>query len=164
MSSKIAALAGAVIALVASSPVHATGVRTDKNLSLDLAATIAETALATCRGNGFHVSITVLDRAGEALVFFRDDGASPHTVENSRRKAYTARTFGIPSSEFAGHISEPPRQAQATLPGIIALAGGLPIKAGTEVIGSIGVSGSPGGEKDEACGQAGIDKVADQLK
>ncbi len=136
----------------------------DKNLSLDLATTIAETALATCRGNGFHVSVTVLDRAGEILVFLRDDGSNPHTVENSRRKAYTARTFGISSAEFASHISEPPRQAQATLPGIIALAGGLPIKAGAEVIGAVGVSGSPGGEKDEACGKSGIDKVADQLK
>lgn len=164
MSPKIATLLGVAVALALTSPAGAAGVRMEKNLSLDLATAIAETALATCRGDGFHVSITVLDRAGEALVFLRDDGANPHTVENSRRKAYTARTFGTPSSEFAGHISEPPRQAQATLPGIIALAGGLPIKVGTEVIGAIGVSGSPGGEKDEACGQSGIDKVADQLK
>ena len=45
---------------------------------------------------------------------------------------------------------------------VIALAGGLPIKVGDEVIGAVGVSGSPG--KDDDCAQAGIDKVADQLK
>ncbi len=164
MSLKIPMLAGVAAALALSSPAHATGVRTEHNMSLDLASTIAETALATCRSTGFHISVTVLDRSGEIIAFFRDDNSNPHTVENSRRKAYTARTFGIPSSEFASHISEPPRQAQATLPGIIALAGGLPIKAGGEVIGSVGVSGSPGGEKDEACAKSGIDKVADQLK
>jgi uncharacterized protein GlcG (DUF336 family) len=48
--------------------------------------------------------------------------------------------------------------------GTIALGGGVPIKAGNEVIGAIGVSGAPGGEKDEACANAGIQKVADKLK
>jgi uncharacterized protein GlcG (DUF336 family) len=50
------------------------------------------------------------------------------------------------------------------LTGIIAAQGALPIKAGDEVIGAVGVSGAPGGEKDEACSKAGIAKVADQLK
>jgi uncharacterized protein GlcG (DUF336 family) len=47
---------------------------------------------------------------------------------------------------------------------MIPARGALPIKAGQETIGAVGVSGAPGGDKDEACAKAGIDKVADQLK
>jgi uncharacterized protein GlcG (DUF336 family) len=50
------------------------------------------------------------------------------------------------------------------LAGVIAAAGALPIMVGEEVIGAVGVSGAPGGDKDEACAKTGIDKVADQLK
>jgi uncharacterized protein GlcG (DUF336 family) len=137
----------------------------ERNLSLDMARAIGETALETCRKNGFHVSVTVLDRAGQVRVSLRDDDARPHTLENSQRKAYTARTFGMPSSDFAARVpNEPPRAAQATLTGVIALAGGLPIKVGDDIIGAVGVSGSPGGEKDEVCAKTGIEKVAEQLK
>lgn len=158
-------LLGLAAAMALASPANAAGVVSEKNLSLDLARTIAETALATCRQNGFHVTITVLDRVALIRVQLRDDGSNPHTVENSYRKAYTARTFNRPSSEFAKSVAtDPTRQARATLPGVIALGGGMPIRAGNETIGSIGVSGSPGADKDEACAQSGIDKVADQLK
>jgi uncharacterized protein GlcG (DUF336 family) len=157
----------AAFALIAtlSSAAGAQGVVSERNLSLDLAKEIATTTLETCRKNGFHVSVTVLDRAAQVRVSLRDDGARPHTPENSRRKAYTARTFGVSSAEFASSLAtNPARVAQATLPGVIALAGALPIKVGDDIIGAVGVSGSPGGDKDEACAKAGIDKVADQLK
>ena len=91
-------------------------------------------------------------------------GAPPHTMENSQRKAYTARTFRIPSGEFAQRVKDNPTLGAVHLTGIIAAQGALPIKAGDEVIGAVGVSGAPGGEKGEACAKAGIDKVADQLK
>jgi len=89
---------------------------------------------------------------------------APAQPENSQRKAYTARTFRISSAEFTKRMTNDPVKAQMNLTGIIALAGALPIKVGDEVIGAVGVSGAPGGEKDEVCSQAGIDKVADQLK
>jgi uncharacterized protein GlcG (DUF336 family) len=152
-----------VLGLPTAAP--AQGVVSERNISLNLAWTIAEAALSTCRQNGFHVSVAVVDRSGEVRFWLRDDDARPHTFENSRRKAYTARTIGMPSGEFAKlTATEPARAAQATLPHIIALAGALPIKVGDEIIGAVGVSGSPGGDKDEACAKAGIDKVADQLK
>jgi uncharacterized protein GlcG (DUF336 family) len=50
------------------------------------------------------------------------------------------------------------------LSNVIANQGGLPIKFGDETIGGIGISGAPGGDKDEACAKAALDKVADQLK
>ena len=50
------------------------------------------------------------------------------------------------------------------IPGVVAIGGGVPIKIGDEIIGAVGVSGAPGGEKDEVCARAGIAKVADSLR
>jgi uncharacterized protein GlcG (DUF336 family) len=136
---------------------------TQKNISLAMAQTIANAALAQCESMGFKVSVTVVDRAGLALVMLRGDGAGLHTPEGSDRKAYTARTFSRPSAEFAKRmIDEPASVGSRSYTRVLALGGGLPIKAGNDVIGAVGVSGSPG--KDDVCSQAGIDKVADQLK
>jgi len=136
----------------------------EKSLSAAMTLTIAQTALETCTNQGYHVSVHVLGRNGEVLVAIRGDGAPPHTMENSQRKAYTARTFRIPSGEFAQRVKDNPSISAVHLTGIIAAQGALPIKAGDEVIGAVGVSGAPGGEKDEACAKTGLDKVADQLK
>ncbi len=135
-----------------------------KDLSLAMALTIATTAADTCKAQGNRVSVTVVGREGQVLVVLRGDGASPHTVENSRRKAYTARTFRVPSGEIARRVKDNPTLGLVHLSGVIALQGALPIKLGDDVIGAVGVSGAPGGDKDEACAKAGLDKVADQLK
>src|SRR6516164_3409429 len=137
---------------------------TEKSLSAAMALTIAQTALETCTKQGYHVSVHVLGRNAEVIVAVRGDGAPPHTMENSQRKAYTARTFRIPSGEFAQRVKDNPNISAVHLSGIIAAQGALPIKTGDEVIGAVGVSGAPGGEKDEACAKAGLDKIADQLK
>ena len=136
----------------------------EKSLSAAMALTIAQTALEACTRQGYHVSVHVLGRNGEVIVAVRGDGAPPHTMENSQRKAYTARTFRISSGEFAQRVKDNPSISAVHLTGIIAAQGALPIKVGDEVIGAVGVSGAPGGEKDEACAKAGLDKVADQLK
>jgi uncharacterized protein GlcG (DUF336 family) len=137
---------------------------TQKSLSAATALAIAQTALETCTKQGYHVSVHVVGRNGEVLVAVRGDEAPPHTMENSQRKAYTARTFRIPSGEFVQRVKDNPTLGAVHLTGIIAARGALPIKVGDEVIGAVGVSGAPGGDKDEACAKAGIDKVADQLK
>jgi uncharacterized protein GlcG (DUF336 family) len=112
---------------------------------------------------GFKVSVVVVDRAGLPIVTLRGDGAGLHTPEGADRKAYTARTYGSPSADFAKRVQTEPSYAPAMqYSRVLALSGGLPIKVGNEVIGAVGVSGSPG--KDDVCSQAGIDKVADQLK
>jgi len=137
---------------------------TEKALPAETAITIARTALETCTKEGYHVSVHVLGRNGEALVAVRGDGAPPHTMENSQRKAYTARTFRMSSGEFAQRVKDNPTLSAVHLTGVIAAQGALPIKVGDDAIGAVGVSGAPGGEKDEACAKAGLDKVADQLK
>jgi uncharacterized protein GlcG (DUF336 family) len=93
----------------------------------------------------------------------RVDGAGLHTPEGSERKAYTARTFSQPSADFVKRMTERPESVGSRrYTRVLALSGGLPIKAGNEIVGAVGVSGSPG--KDDVCSQAGIDKVADLLK
>jgi uncharacterized protein GlcG (DUF336 family) len=151
------------IAAALSSPAGAQGVVTQKSISLPMAQTIANAVIAKCQSMGFKISVSVLDRGGLALVMLRDEGASLHTVESSDRKAYTARTFRQPSAAIVKRIQDEPAVAGfKEYTRVIALAGGLPIKVGDDVIGAVGVSGSPG--KDDDCAQAGIDKVADQLK
>ena len=151
------------LACVLASPAGAQ-LLTEKSLSAAVALTIAQTALESCTKQGYRVSVHVLGRNGEVIVAIRGDSAPPHTMENSQRKAYTARTFRIPSGEFAQRVKDNPNISAVHLSGIIAAQGALPIKTGDEVIGAVGVSGAPGGEKDEACAKAGLDKVADQLK
>ena len=129
-----------------------------------MVVTMAQTAMETCKASGYRVSVTVLGNAGEVLIQLRGDGAGPHTMENSQRKAYTARTYRVPSGVWAENLAKDPLRAAQFVPGVIALAGGLPVKVGDEVIGAIGVSGAPGGEKDEVCAKAALDKVAEQLK
>jgi uncharacterized protein GlcG (DUF336 family) len=155
------AMAAAACALVL--PARAQLV-THKDLSAAMALTIAENALSTCVASGFHVSIAVLGRDAEPLVQIRGDGASPHTVENAFRKAYTARTFRMPSGEIAKRYKDDPSLFMVHLDHVIPAQGALPIKVGDDVVGAVGVSGSPGGDKDEVCAKAGIDKVADELK
>ena len=135
-----------------------------KDLSLGTALAIATTAIETCKTNGYRVSASVVGRAGEVILQLRGDGTGPHTMANSFRKAYTARTFRVPSGEIVERLKKDPQLAFVHLTNVIAAQGALPIKVGDDVIGAIGVSGAPGGEKDEACAKAGLDKVADQLK
>jgi uncharacterized protein GlcG (DUF336 family) len=135
---------------------------TQKVISMDMAQTMAQTAVMQCRANGYRVTATVLDNGGNIKMVIRDDGAGVGTIDISHRKAYSAVVFRRTSGETAkafGAMSPPPNVA-----GTVMLAGGVPIKAGTEVIGAIGVSGAPGGDKDEVCADAGIAKVADKLK
>jgi uncharacterized protein GlcG (DUF336 family) len=135
-----------------------------KDLTAAIAMEIASTTLATCKANGYSVSVTVVGRSGEIILQVRGDDANPHTFENSMRKAYTARTTRSPSGALVDRVKADPNLGLVHLTNVIAIQGGLPIKVGDDVIGAAGASGAPGGEKDEACVKAGLDKVADQLK
>jgi uncharacterized protein GlcG (DUF336 family) len=155
------ALAGLACAL--ATPASAQLV-SQKALSAGMALTMAETAIATCKGNGYKVSVTVVGLNGEVILQVRGDGTGPHTMENSMRKAYTARTFRIPSGDMVKRLKDNPQLSLIHLANVVAAQGALPIKVGEDVIGAIGVSGAPGGEKDEVCAKAAIDKVGDMLK
>jgi uncharacterized protein GlcG (DUF336 family) len=155
--------AAAVMILSTSSFSQAQGLMTQRSLSEQAALSVAQGALDKCHADGYHVSVTVLDASGLVKLQIRGDGTGPHTLEHGRRKAYTALTFKRTSAETAqawAAAGTPPPLIEGT----VAAGGGVPIKAGNEVIGAVGVSGAPGADKDEACANAGIAKIQDLLK
>ena len=156
-------LIGAGVACALATPASAQ-LLTRKDLSLATALAIAQTAHDTCKAQGYRVSVAVVGRNGELLVHLRGDGTGPHTMENSFKKAYTSRTFRVPSGEIGKRLKDNPQLGAVFLSNITPATGALPIMLGEEVIGAAGVSGAPGGDKDEACVKAAIEKVADQLK
>jgi uncharacterized protein GlcG (DUF336 family) len=115
---------GILAALAAQSP---SGLVTQRTLSLGLAKTMADAALAECKAKGFNTSVVVVDRAGQTIVALRDENASAQTMEMARRKAYTARMFRLPTLEFQKRTEEPKYKAQRDVADILALGGGVPI-------------------------------------
>ena len=149
--------------MIGSVGVGAQGVVMQRSLSLGLAKTIAEAALAECKGKGFNTSTVVVDRAGQVMVMLRDEQASAQTAEMARRKAYTARMFRTTTLEFQKRTADPAYAAQRDVADILALGGGVPIQVGNDIIGGVGSSGS-NQEQDDACAKAGVAKVAALLK
>ena len=130
-------LAGFAVAAVLSSPAGAQGIVTQKNITLALAQTIANAAIAQCRSMGYKISVTVVDREGLPIVMMRDDGAGLNTPEGSDRKAYTARAFNQPSAAFVKRLEDrPDTVGSRQYTRVLALAGGLPIKVGDEIVGA----------------------------
>jgi uncharacterized protein GlcG (DUF336 family) len=158
---RILVLIGVTVAL--SGHAGAQGVVLQRNLSLALARSIAEGAIAECKSKGFNTAVAVVDRAGQVMVILRDEQATAQQVEMARRKAYTARMFRTTTLEFQKRTMDPAYAAQRDIADILALGGGVPIQVGNDVIGGVGSSGSSQ-EMDDACAKAGIAKVADWLK
>jgi len=130
-------------------------------LSLGTANKAIHAAVDACKKDGYRVSVSVVDRAGVLRAMGRADGAGPHTVDSSRKKAYTAASVRRPTSELADLIMKVPTlQALREMNGeILILGGGLPIEIGGEVVGGIGVGGAPGAHLDDACAQDGLDAI-----
>lgn len=120
-----------------------------QHLDLDLktARRLADTALENCTG-----TVSVLDRGANLLVTLRGDGIGPHNTAASQRKAYTALSTKTPTRLFAERARSNPETANLnTLDELLLLGGGIPLFAGKELVGAIGVAGSGGGEQDENC-------------
>ncbi len=160
---KLSYIAGAALVSVVAGSADAQLVAS-KDLSVTMAVTIAQTAVETCKSQGYNVSAHVLGRGGEVLVAMRGDDTGPHTFENSMKKAWTARAQRAPSLNFANAVKQNPTAGAIHLTNMVPAQGGLPIMVGMDIVGAVGVSGAPGGDKDEACAKAGIDKVATLLK
>jgi uncharacterized protein GlcG (DUF336 family) len=156
-------LFGVAIAGLVPFPTAGQGLVTQRNLSLGMAKTIAEAALAECKAKGFNTAVAVVDRAGQVLVILRDEQGTAQQAEMARRKAYTARMFRMSTLEFQKRTAEPAYAAQRDVADILALGGGVPIQVGNDIIGGVGSSGSSQ-EMDDACARAGVAKVADLLK
>jgi uncharacterized protein GlcG (DUF336 family) len=141
----------------------AQGLPTMKILTVDVAQAIAQEAMAKCRADGYKVSVRVVDHANIEKAFVRDDGAGMATVQVATMKANSVMAFGRPSGPPPNLPAGAPVPAPV-VPGTINAMGGVPIKVGDQVIGAVAVSGAPGGDKDAACANAALTKVADKLK
>lgn len=130
-------------------------------LPLGHANKAVQAAMESCKKDGYRVSVSVVDRAGVLRAMGRADGAGPHTVDSSRKKAYTAASLRRPTTELAELINKVPTlQALREMnEQVLILGGGLPIEIGGEVVGGIGVGGAPGAHLDDACAQAGLDAI-----
>lgn len=133
----------------------------EATLPLALASKAAAAAVDKCSKDGYKVSATVVDRGGVIRALLRGDGAGPHTVDSSRKKAYTAASLGRTTSDLGELLVKMPHlQALREMnDNILILGGGLPIQFGSEVVGGIGVGGAPGTQLDDACAQAGLDAI-----
>jgi len=156
---------GAFALVFAAFGAHAQqAVRSEKNISLELANQIAAGAVAACAANGYPVAATVVDRAGGVRAVQRADMAGAHTLVSSERKAWTSASAKNPTQAMMEGAQKNPAGANLVhLPGFLLLGGGVPIKAGNEVIGAVGVGGAPGGHLDEQCANAALDKVKGAL-
>jgi len=126
---------------------------TERNMPLDIAVEAADAAVKACAAKKFNVTVAVVDRAG------------PHTLDSAVRKAYTAASFRTPTQKIAENVGKNPAAAQlVSIDKLLVLAGGVPVKAGEETIGAIGVGGAPSGDIDDECARAGIEAVSAKLK
>ena len=145
----------------------ARGVVPTHELSLDMAETIARAGIAACRRMGFHTTMVVVDSSGTMKAFLRDDQTGPHTINLAQDKAYTALTMAnrfATSLTFANARGGTLGTPMPNVRGVTTVGGGVPIKYRGEVIGAVASSGAVGADKDEACSNAGIAAVADELK
>ena len=159
------ALTVLTLALLAASATQAQSVRTERNMSLELASQIASQAVAACAASGYAVTATVVDRAGGVRAVHRADNAGPHTLGASHDKAFTSASAKNNTLAMMEGAQKNPAAANLVhIPGFLLLGGGVPVRVGTEVIGAVGVGGAPGGHLDEQCAVAALDKVKDLLK
>ena len=130
-------------------------------LPFGMANKAVNAALESCRKDGYRVSVSVVDRAGVLRAMGRADGAGPHTVDSSRKKAYTAVSVRRPTTELAELINKMPtlQALRDVNDEILIVGGGLPIEIGGDVVGGIGVGGAPGAHLDDACAQDGLDAI-----
>jgi len=157
-------IVAAMLALATPSAAGDDAIVVTKSLSPEVALEAAQVAMKKCRDNGFQIAVAVVDRSGQTQVMLRDRFAGLHAPDTAVRKAYTAVSFRSATSELAKSV----RSGQldpglAQLPRIALLGGGLMIETGGSLLGAIGVSGAPGGDKDEECAKAGLDAIRDKI-
>ncbi len=150
--------------LIGASSSHADALVTHR-IPAALAAEAVSEAVASCAKQGYRETAVVLDTDGAIIAALRGDGAGIHTLDSAHDKAYTAVSFKNDTLALADRAKgEGPIATLAKLPHVMFFGGGVVIKLGDEVVGSIGAAGAPGAKLDDACAHAGLDKIRDRLK
>ena len=167
--SAMIALAAVVSGTSVNAPADAQVARSGYSLPLNLAMEAAAEAVRTCEASGYNVTATVVDSSGVVKLLAKGDHSTIHTKDSSFRKAYTVVTLGPifkfdATSRFVELVAKSPAgPALVSLPDILPLAGGVAVKRGDEIVAALGVGGAPGGEKDEACAEAGVAKIRERV-
>jgi uncharacterized protein GlcG (DUF336 family) len=138
---------------------------TYRMLSPDTALEVAQSAMASCRENGYQVAVAVVDRMGVMQVLLRDRFAGPHTPDTAWRKARTAVSFRTDTLSLSA-LTAPgaPQSGARFIPDTLMIGGGVPVESQGFIIGAVGVSGSPGGTQDDACARAAIKGIQEKLE
>ena len=160
---KIIQLSTILLGGLLSASVFSADILTQKNIGLEAANDIAKMSVDACRKSGFNVSVVVVDKHGNVRSVMRDDLAAKYTIEIAQRKANMVVMSGINSGAFRAARTDI-QQELNHIEGLIVMQGGLPIRAGGVLIGAVGVSGAPGGDKDEACAAVAIEAITERLE
>lgn len=132
------------------------------DLTLDAANSLAGAAIAACRAQGRAIVVSVVDRGGNLVAVQRGDGVGPHNTEASRKKAFTALSTRSSTLDLARNAAfDPDARNLATLPELLLLGGGVPLRVQEQVVGAIGVAGGGGAINDHACALAAITAAPD---
>jgi len=123
-------------------------------------------AVAACAKQGYAETAVLVDADGVRQAVLRGDGTGVHSLDSAFSKAYTSATLKANTLVVIERTKEDPLMVPsiAKLPNMILNGGGVVIELNDEVIGAIGAAGAPGGELDEACAKAGLDKILSRLK
>jgi uncharacterized protein GlcG (DUF336 family) len=158
-------LLAAICAAFFVSQAHAQGLVTTHRISADLANQAVAAAVAKCESQGYAETAALVDADGVQQAALRGDRAGAHTLDSAFAKAYTSASFKTDTTALVERSKTVPVLANLfKLPHLLLLGGGIIIKIGDEVVGAIGAAGAPGGDLDDACAHAGLDKIKDQLK
>jgi uncharacterized protein GlcG (DUF336 family) len=133
-----------------------------KLMTLELARDIAQGAIDACREDGYQVSVVVADRSGRTQVVLRDVFANQYLTQLALGKANAVILSATSSAALRKNRADIADELNL-LDDVLVLDGGLPIQVAGSLIGAVGVSGAPGGDKDAACAQRGIDAVQERL-
>jgi uncharacterized protein GlcG (DUF336 family) len=148
---------------LAALPSQAADVIAFRSVGMELARDLAQAAVEACRAEGYQVSAVVVNRAGDVQAVLRDSLASRYTLQIAQEKAEAVILSGVASADFRRNRQDI-RMEMNHVRGILVLEGGLPVRSGGALVGALGVSGAPGGDKDERCAQAALDKLQERLE
>lgn len=149
---------------LAAYPGYGQGLVVERTIGAGLAVEAVTAAVEACLARGHRVAAAVVDRSGVLRALLRADGAAPHTAAAARAKAYTAASMRAPTTQLLEAVRTNPGALRLPdIEGFLILGGGMPIRAGDEVVGAIGVDGAPGGHLDDQCAEAGIARIRERL-
>ena len=160
---KSTAIAALLVSGLLSAPANADDLVSVRQISAELASDLAWEAVWACRERGYQVSAVVVDRSASSHVVIRDTLAPRFTIQIAAEKANAVILSKVSSSEFRRN-REDIRMEMNHVDGLLVLEGGLPITASGSLVGAIGVSGAPGGDRDAECAMQALEKIADRLE